>query len=85
MPWRRCFPPVVRLLVGDAVDRDQGAIDDGVGQPADAGHGRVQVVGCRGEQGDRLADVASGGGYSHLEPGGQAGDGVAVAQVGQGE
>jgi hypothetical protein len=45
----------------------------------------VQVVGGRGEQGDRLADIAPGGGNPDLESGGQAGEGVAVAQVGQGE
>jgi hypothetical protein len=45
----------------------------------------VQVVGGRGEQGDRLADIAPGSGNPDLESGGQAGEGVAVAQVGQGE
>jgi hypothetical protein len=36
----------VGLLVGDAVDRDRGAVEDRVGR-ADPGHNDVQVVtGC---------------------------------------
>jgi hypothetical protein len=44
-----------------------------------------QVVGGRAEQGDRFLDVAPGGGDANLEAGGEAGVGVAVAQVGQSE
>ena len=76
---------VVRLLIVHAVDWDQRAVEDDVGQQPDPGHRLVQVVGGRGEQGDRLADIAPGGGNPDLESGGQAGEGVAVAQVGQGE
>jgi predicted enzyme related to lactoylglutathione lyase len=68
-----------------AVDRDQRAVEDDVGHQPDPGHRLVQVVGGRGEQGDRLADIAPRGGNPDLESGGQAGEGVAVAQVGQGE
>jgi hypothetical protein len=45
----------------------------------------VQVVCGGGEQVDGFADVAPGGRYADLESAGQAGQCVAVAQVGQGE
>ena len=45
----------------------------------------VQVVGGRAEQGYRLLDVAPGGGNADPEAGCEAGVGVAVAQMGQGE
>ncbi|GGR65311.1 hypothetical protein GCM10010251_97260 [Streptomyces aurantiogriseus] len=73
------FAGVVGLLVGDPVDRDQGAVEDRVREQADSGHRRGQVVGGGGEQVDGLADVAPGGGDTDLESGGQAGQGVAVA------
>lgn len=61
------FSAVVRPLIGDAVDRDQGC-RRGLRRPADgSSHDRLQVVGGRGEQGDRLADVAPGGGHADLE------------------
>jgi len=46
---------------------------------------RGQVVGDRDEQVDSFADVAPHRGDADLEAGGQAGQGVPVAQVGQGE
>ncbi|GGL88621.1 hypothetical protein GCM10012279_02810 [Micromonospora yangpuensis] len=70
-------------LVGDSVDGDEGAVEDGVGQscwPCGAG---VEVVGEGGEQVDRLADVPPGGGGADGEAGGEAEVGVAVAQVRQ--
>lgn len=76
---------VVRLLVGDAVDRDRRTVQDRVGQPPYAFHGGVQVFCSRAEQDDHLLDVAPGGGDPDLEAGGEAGIGVAVAQVGRGE
>lgn len=79
------FSGVVRLLIGDAVDRDHGAVEDRVGQPTDPGHGRSQVIGCGGEQGDRFADVAPGGRGADAEPGGQPGERVTVAQMRQRE
>ena len=36
---------VRRLLIRDAVDRDQGAVEDRVRQPADPIHSTIQVVG----------------------------------------
>src|SRR3954469_15508274 len=57
----------VGLLVGDAVDGDQGAVEDGVGEFADSGRGRVQVAGGRGEQVDGFADGAPGGGHADGE------------------
>jgi hypothetical protein len=69
--------------VVDAVDGNKGAVEDRVGQQSDPVHGRLQVVGGRGEQGDRLTDVAPGRGNADLEAGGQAGERVAVAQVSQ--
>src|SRR4051794_36838996 len=51
------FSGVVRLLVVDAVDRDQGAVEDRVRQQADPGHGCGQVLGGGRQQGDRFADV----------------------------
>jgi hypothetical protein len=79
------LPGVVRLLIGDQVDRDQGAVEDRVRQAADSAHRGVQIVGGRGEQVDRFADVSPGGGHADFEAAGQTGVGVAVAQVRQGE
>src|SRR4051794_25597865 len=57
-PWRLCLPEVVRLLVGDAVDRNQRAVQDRVRQRGRPGCGGLQVVGLGGEQIDPLAYVA---------------------------
>ena len=46
---------------------------------SDPVHGCGQVVGSRGEQGDRFLHVAPGGGDADLESGGEAGIGVTVA------
>ena len=79
-PWR-WFARVVGLLVGDAVDRHQGAVEDRVGESGDAFTGGLEVVGQCGDQVHRFADVAPGGAAGDAGPGGQAGAGVAVAQV----
>jgi hypothetical protein len=55
------FFGVVRLLIGDPVDRNQRAVEDRVRQPADPGHGRSEVVAGNSKQVDGLADVAPGG------------------------
>jgi hypothetical protein len=47
---------------------DQRAVEDDVGQQPAPGHRLVQVVGGRGEQGDRLTDIASGGGNPTWNP-----------------
>lgn len=84
-PVSPVFAGVVRSLVGDSVDRDEGAVQDRVREGPDACHRGGQVAGDCGEQGDRFLDVAPGGRDADLEPGGEAGVSVAVAQMGQGE
>jgi hypothetical protein len=61
------------------------AVEDRVCQLADPAHGGGQIVGGRGEQVDGLPDVTPTGADTDLESPGQAGVGIAVAQVGQGE
>lgn len=77
------FPAVVRPLVGDAIDGNERAVHDGVGQLRCALHSGVHVVGQSGQKIDAFADVAPGRGGAEGEAGGQAGAGIAVAQVGQ--
>ena len=60
-------------------------VEDLVGQTADAVHGGAQILGCRGEHGDRFADLAPDGSHADAEPGRKTREGVAVAQVRQGE
>ena len=43
----------------------------------------AQLRGAGGQQGYRLGDVAPGGGGADAEPGGQLGERVPIAQVGQ--
>jgi hypothetical protein len=74
------FTGVVRLLVGDAVDRDQRAVQDRVGRQPDPVHRGVQVVGRCREQIGGFADVAPGCGHADVETAGRPGQGVAVAQ-----
>lgn len=69
----------------DSVDRDQGAVQDRVRDPGDAPHGRVQVLGLRGEQVDGFSDVPPDRGDADREAAGQPSDGVTVTQMGQGE
>jgi hypothetical protein len=52
---------MLRLLIMDAVDPDQGAVEDRVRQSADPFYRRIQVVGGCGEQVDGLADIPPGG------------------------
>lgn len=79
------FSRVVGLLVGDPVDRDQGAVEDRVGEQPDPGHRRFEVAGGGREQVDGLAHVAPGSRHADLETGGQAGQGVTVTQVRESE
>lgn len=74
---------VVRPVFGDAVDRDQRAVQDGVRQSARSSHRCGQVIGGGGEQVVSFSDVTPRGGDSDAEPAGQAGIGVAVSQVGR--
>ncbi len=74
---------VVGLLVGDAVDREERAVEDGVGQPGGSQRGGLHIVGQGGEQVDRLAHVSPGGGGPDGEAGGKASVGVPVTQVSQ--
>jgi hypothetical protein len=79
------FPGVVRLLVGDPVDRDERPVEDRVGQPGGAAGGGLQVIGVGGEQADRFANVAPRGGGADGESAGHPGEGVAVAEMRQGQ
>jgi len=79
------FTRVVGLLIGDPVDRDQGAVEDHVRQQPDPGHCRIEVVGGSGEKVDRLADVTPSGRHADLETTGQTAQGVTITQVRQGE
>ena len=76
---------VERPVGGHPVDGDQGAVDDHVGMPGVLGGGQcpAQLRGAGGQQGDGLGDVAPGGGGADAEPGGQLGERLAFAQVGQ--
>ncbi|GAA4102498.1 hypothetical protein GCM10022248_89340 [Nonomuraea soli] len=75
------FAGVVGLVVGQAVDRDEGAVQDGVGQAGGLPDGGAQVVGEEGEQVEGFMDVASGGGGADAETACQTGVGVAVTQM----
>ncbi len=76
---------VVGLLARDPVDRDQRAVQDRVREEADAPHRSVQVIGSSAEQPDCFLNVAPGGRDPDLEPGREAGVGVPVAQMREGE
>jgi hypothetical protein len=74
---------VVRTVCGDAVDVQQGAVEDDMGLAHDDSHRAGQVRCQRGQKLDGFVDVAADGGQTDAESGGQAGAGVAAAQMGQ--
>lgn len=77
------FAAVVRLLVGDPVDRDQRAVQDRVHQDRCPVDGGVQVVGQGSEQVDSATHVAPRGAGTDPEPSRQPGVGIAIAQMRQ--
>lgn len=82
MPWRLCFPGVVGGVGGDAVDRQQGAVEDDERLLPDRPHRLVQGRGEGGQGVDGLTYVAVDGRDPDAEPGGQLGIGVTAPQVG---
>jgi hypothetical protein len=76
------FPGVVRGVGGDAVDRQQGAVEDDERLRPNRRHRLVQG---RGEGLDGFTYVAVRGRDPDAEPGGELGVSVTAPQVGQGE
>lgn len=73
------FSRVVRAVGGDAVDREQGAVEDDLGRARGDVY-RLDQVRCRtGQESDRFVDVAADGRRIDAEPGGESGAGVAAA------
>src|SRR6266511_3057173 len=86
-PWALVLAGVMAAVVGagNPVDRDQGAVQDHVGQAGDPAHDLSQSRCGRGKQLDHLVDVAADGGDPDAEPAGEPSVGVAIAQVSQHE
>ena len=79
------FPGVVRGIGGDAVDRQQGAVEDHERLRPDRRHRLVQGRGEGGQGLDGFTYGAVDGRDPDAEPGGELGVGVTARQVGQGE
>lgn len=79
------FPGVVRGIGGDAVDRQQGAVEDYERLRPDRHHRLVQERGAGGQGLDGFTYVAVHGRDPDAEPGGELGVSVTAPQVGQGE
>ncbi len=66
-------------LPGDAVDRDQGPVQQHTGQSPDSMSDLADVFGQRREQSQGVVDVAPSGTGRDLDPGRETGAGVTVA------
>jgi len=75
---------VERPVSGDPVDGDERPVNHHERMPGPFGRAqcRVQLRAAGGQQGHRLVHIPPGRRGAHAEPGGQRGEGLAVAQVG---
>lgn len=76
---------VVRPLLGDPIDRNQGSVEDRVRQPGRPAGGFGDIRGLAREQPDGFPWVPPHRADADREPVRQTGQGVAVPQVGQGQ
>jgi hypothetical protein len=84
-PMPFVFARIERPVCGDAVDRDQRAIEDHVGHalPLGLAQRRPKPGGLPGEQIDGLVDISPACRGRHREPGADLGERLALTQVHQ--
>jgi hypothetical protein len=75
------FAAVVRALVGEAVHRDESAVQDGVGQPSCSDRGGMYIISQRCRQVHAFTDVTPSRSGADGESGSQTGIGVAGTQA----
>lgn len=79
------FHRVVRLVRGDAVDGDQGTVDDDVVAFTEAGERFVETGRPVGQDVQRLVDVPPGGGLRYPKPGSELRERLVLPQMDQRE